>query len=183
MHFLQDPQKAYIFYPNSFLYVLPKKISNKHLMATHDYYFMFKTFFSQVNNKEIFFGENYTKTKTSPCEWCESTAAHQTAEQYSRTGKAKLQKDLRRSDRSWNTCQGFLTIPSLWSASLENRETASQGYLSIKRHSQLTRSADSFSTASSRVNGVDWEWTVRDLETIFSLIFIKFHSRTGHTTY
>ena len=81
MHFLQNPLKAYIFYSNRFLYVLPKKISNKHLLATHDYYFMFKTVFSQVNNKEFFFGENHTKTKTSPCEWCESTAAHQTAEQ------------------------------------------------------------------------------------------------------
>ena len=25
MHFLQDPLKAYIFHPNRFLYVLPKK--------------------------------------------------------------------------------------------------------------------------------------------------------------
>ena len=54
MHFLQDPLKAYIFYPNRFLYVLQIKPRNKHLLATRDYYFMFKTFFSQVNNKDFF---------------------------------------------------------------------------------------------------------------------------------
>ena len=32
---------------------------------------------------------------------------------------AKLQKDLRRSHRSWNTCQDFLMIPSLWAAAQE----------------------------------------------------------------
>ena len=54
MHFLQYPVKAFIFYPNSFIYVLPKKPRNKHSLATHDDYFMFKTFFSQVNNKGFF---------------------------------------------------------------------------------------------------------------------------------
>ena len=53
VHFLQDPLKAYIFYQNLFLYVLRKKPWNKHLLATHDYYFMFKTFFSPMNNKDF----------------------------------------------------------------------------------------------------------------------------------
>ena len=57
MHFLQDPLKAYILYLNNFIYVLPKKTRNKHLLATHDYYFLFKTFFSQVNNKGYFWGD------------------------------------------------------------------------------------------------------------------------------
>ena len=54
MHFLHDTLLAYICYPNSFLYVLPKKPGNKHLLATRDFYFMFKSFFSQVNNKGVF---------------------------------------------------------------------------------------------------------------------------------
>ena len=61
MHFLQDPLKAYIFYPIRFFYVLPKKY--KSMMATHDYYFMFKTFFSQGNNKG-FFGDPFKGRKT-----------------------------------------------------------------------------------------------------------------------
>ena len=58
MHFLQDPPKGYIFCPNSFLYALPKKprnlARNKELLATHDFYFIFKAFFSQMNNKGFF---------------------------------------------------------------------------------------------------------------------------------
>ena len=56
MHFPQDPQKDYIFHPNHFLYALPKKPRNKLLLVTRDYYFiyMFKTFFSKVNNKGFF---------------------------------------------------------------------------------------------------------------------------------
>ena len=50
---------------------------------------------------------------------CESAAEHHTAEQYYKTGRTKIQKDLTRSDRSWNTCQDFLMIPSLWAAALE----------------------------------------------------------------
>ena len=37
MHFLQVSLKANIFYPNRFLYVLPKTPRNKLLLATHDY--------------------------------------------------------------------------------------------------------------------------------------------------
>ena len=54
MHFLQDPLKAFIFYPDRFLYLLPEKSRNIYLLATHDYYFMFKTFFSLVNNKGFY---------------------------------------------------------------------------------------------------------------------------------
>ena len=53
--FSAGPLKAYIFYPNPFLYVLPKKPGYKHLLATHDDCFMFKTFFSLVNNKGFLF--------------------------------------------------------------------------------------------------------------------------------
>ena len=48
-----------------------------------------------------------------------------------------------------------------------------------------TRSADSFSTVLSRMNGVDWGWIVHDLETVnsLSLTHIQFHSPqvTPHT--
>ena len=46
MNFLQYPLKAYIFYPNRFLYVLPKTPRNKLLLAIHDYYFMIEMFLS-----------------------------------------------------------------------------------------------------------------------------------------
>ena len=54
MHFFQDPQKP-IFSTQIILFTFyRKKLRNKYLLATHDYYFMFKTFFSQVNNKGFF---------------------------------------------------------------------------------------------------------------------------------
>ena len=37
MYFLQDPLIPFIFYPNRFLFVLPKKPRNKLLLATHGY--------------------------------------------------------------------------------------------------------------------------------------------------
>ena len=43
----------------------------------------------------------------------ESAVEHHTAEQYAKTGRTKLQKKFRRSNRSRNTCQDFLMIPSL----------------------------------------------------------------------
>ena len=54
---------------------------------------------------------------------CESAAQHHTAEQYSKKGRLIIQKDHRRSDRSWNTCQNFLIIPILWAAALETERT------------------------------------------------------------
>ena len=44
---------------------------------------------------------------------CVSAAEQHTAEQYSKTGKTKLQKHLMMSNLSWNTRQDFLKIPSL----------------------------------------------------------------------
>ena len=37
MNSLKAFLKAYIFYPNRFLYVLPKRPGNEHLLATHVY--------------------------------------------------------------------------------------------------------------------------------------------------
>ena len=48
-----------------------------------------------------------------------SAAEHQTAEQYSKTGRTKPPKHLPISDLSWNTRQDFLKIPSLCEAALE----------------------------------------------------------------
>ena len=56
---------------------------------------------------------------------CESAAEHHTAEQCSKTGRTKLQKDLKKSDRSWNTWQDILMIPSLFACSTGNRVRAS----------------------------------------------------------
>ena len=95
---------------------------------------------------------------------CESAAEHHIDEQYSKTRQIKLQKDLRRNDRSWNTCQDFLMIPSLWAAALEKeRMFFSKVILASNATSNITRSADSFSTVPCRVNEVNWGWTERDL--------------------
>ena len=116
---------------------------------------------------------------------CESAAEHHTAEQHSKTGRTKLQKDLRTSDRSWNTCQDFLMIPSLRAAVLETeRRCFSNVIVATNVTPNITRSADSFSTVPSRVNGVNWGWKVCDLEThSLSLTRIQFHSPqvTAHT--
>ena len=56
MHFPQGPEKNVIFYAIHFLYVLQKKSWNKLCLRPHDTYCMFRMFFSQVNNKKIFWG-------------------------------------------------------------------------------------------------------------------------------
>ena len=61
MHFLQDSQKAYIFYAIRFLYAFQKKSRNKLCLEPHDTYVLFRTFFSQVNNKRVFFGDRSLK--------------------------------------------------------------------------------------------------------------------------
>ena len=53
---------------------------------------------------------------------CESAAEHHTAEQCSKTRKTKQQKNLRRSNRSWNTWKDFLMIPNLQAAPLETEQ-------------------------------------------------------------
>ena len=50
---------------------------------------------------------------------CVSAAEHQTAEQYSKTGRTKPRKHLLGSDLSWNMRQDFLKIPNLCEAALE----------------------------------------------------------------
>ena len=49
--FLQDPQKAYIFYAICFLYVSQKKSRNKLCLEPHDTYILFRMFFSHINIK------------------------------------------------------------------------------------------------------------------------------------
>ena len=116
---------------------------------------------------------------------CESAAEHHTAEQYYKTDRTKLQKDLRRSDRSWNTCQDFLMIPSPWAAALETeRRCFSKVILASNVTPNMIRSTDSFSTVPSRVNRDNWGWTVRDLETIIVLVLLAFSfipHRSFHT--
>ena len=46
---MQDPQKAYNFCANHFLYVLQKNSRNKLCVSPHETYFLFRMFFSQVN--------------------------------------------------------------------------------------------------------------------------------------
>ena len=56
--FLQDPQKAYIFYAIHFLYVCQKKSWNKLCLEPHDTYIFFRTFFSHENIKRFFLSSN-----------------------------------------------------------------------------------------------------------------------------
>ena len=52
--FLVHPPKAYIFYANRLLYFLQKKSRNNLCVRPHDTYVLFRTFFSQINNKSFF---------------------------------------------------------------------------------------------------------------------------------
>ena len=116
---------------------------------------------------------------------CESAAEHHTSEQYSTPGRTKLQKDLRRSDRSWNTCQDFLMIPNLWAAAVETEwRCFSNVFSASKVTPNITRSADSFRTVPSSINGFHRGWTVRDLEIMIVLSLLTFSFiRTGYTTH
>ena len=85
---------------------------------------------------------------------CVSAAEHQTAEQYSKTGKTKPRKHLPRIDLSWNTRQDFLKIPSLWEAALETeRRCFSKVIFESNVTPKTTRSSDSFSTVPPIING------------------------------
>ena len=53
--FLQEPQKAYIFYAIRFLYISQKKSLNKLCLEPHDTYVLFRTFFSHINIEQFFF--------------------------------------------------------------------------------------------------------------------------------
>ena len=86
---------------------------------------------------------------------CVSAAQHQTAEQYSKTGRTKPRKHLPRSDLSCNTRQDFLKIPSLYEAALETeRRCFSKVNFESNVTPKITRSPDSFSTVPPIANGV-----------------------------
>ena len=53
--FLQDPQKAYIFYAIRFVYISQKKSRNKLCLEPHETYILFRTFFPHVNIKWFYF--------------------------------------------------------------------------------------------------------------------------------
>ena len=95
---------------------------------------------------------------------CKSAAEHHTAEQYSKTGRTKLQKHLRSSDRSWNIFHDFLIIP------IKSRNCSS-GNSKKKVKPNITRSSDFFTIVLSRVNSV----YVRDLETIIVIVILAFN--------
>ena len=108
---------------------------------------------------------------------CVSAAEHQTAEQYSKTGRTKLRKHLPKSDLSWNTLQNFLKILSLWEAAMETeRRCFSKVILESNVTHNITRSSDSFSAVPPIVNRGDWGCIVRDLETIIVLVLLAFNS-------
>ena len=54
--FLPDSLEAYVFYANRFLYDLQKKFKNKNFLYYSYTYFLYRMFFSKVNNKTIFGG-------------------------------------------------------------------------------------------------------------------------------
>ena len=102
--------------------------------------------------------------------WCVSAAEHQTAKQYSKTGRTKPRKHLSRSDLSWNTRHDFLKIPSLCEAALETeRRCFSKVIFESNVTPKITRLSDSFSTV------VLWGCIVRDLETIIVLLLAAFN--------
>ena len=78
---------------------------------------------------------------------CVSAAEHQTAEQYSKTGRTKPRKHLPRGNLSWNTRHDFLKIPSLCEAALETeRRFFSKVIFESNVTPKITRSSHSFST-------------------------------------
>ena len=116
------------------------------------------------------------RTSRSSNQRCVSAAEHQTAEQYSKTGRTKARKYVSRSDLSWNTRQDFLKIPSLREAALETkRRCFSKVSLESDVTPNITRSLDSFSTVPPIVNGGDWGYIVRDLETIIVFVLLAFN--------
>ena len=103
-------------------------------------------------------------------------AEHQTAEQYSKTGRTKPQKHLPRIVLSWNTRQDFLKIPSLWEAALETERRCFQEVILESNVSpNITRSSDYFTTVLPIVNGGEWGYIVWDLEPITVLVLLTFN--------
>ena len=107
---------------------------------------------------------------------CVSSAEHQTAKQYSKTGRTKPQSHLPRSNISWNTRQDFLKIPGLWEAALETETRCfSKVILESNVTPNITRSSDYFSTVLPIVNGGDRGCIEQDLETIIVLVLLAFN--------
>ena len=101
---------------------------------------------------------------------CVSAAEHQTAQQYSKTGRTKPQKPLPRSYLSWNTRQDILKKQRLC-----ERRCFSNVILESNVTPNITRSSDSFSRDPPLVNGGDWACIVRDLETIIVSVLLAFN--------
>ena len=86
---------------------------------------------------------------------------------------------------SWNTRKDFHKIPSLREAALETKRRC---FLKIILESNvtanITKSWNCFSTVPSIVNGGDWGYIVRHLETIIVLVLLTFNcipQRSHHT--
>ena len=91
----------------------------------------------------------------------------------------KIPKASPRSNLSWNTCQDFLKIPSLWEAALETeRRCFSKVILKSNVTPNITRSSDSISTVLPIVNGGNWGCILNDLETI--IVLVIFIPRRSH---
>ena len=59
MHFLQGPQKTYVFYANRFLYILQKESRNKLCLEPHDTYCLFRIILKDNNTQGL--GETNAK--------------------------------------------------------------------------------------------------------------------------
>ena len=74
-----------------------------------------------------------------------------------------------------NTYLDLLTIPSLWAAAGKTERRCFSKHILVSNVTRnIKRSADSFSPVPSRVNGVNWVWTVSDLEAIIVSVLLAF---------
>ena len=111
---------------------------------------------------------------------CESAAEHHTAEQYSKTGMINCSKTISEGATDHEIPEILSHDTKPLSCSTGNKaKVLLKGHLSIKRYPNITRSADSFRTVPSWVDGVNWVLTVRDLETIIVLVLLAFRLLLG----
>ena len=82
-------------------------------------------------------------------------------------------KDLPRSNLSWNICQDFPKIPSLWNCSADRAKIRLKSHLESKVTPKVSISSDSFSTVPP-INADDWGCIVRDRETIIISVLLSF---------
>ena len=105
-----------------------------------------------------------------------SAAEHQTAEQYSKTGRTKPRKHSQEAiyhgtlTRTSSRYQVFEKL--LWKPSEDASQRSSLNQMSLRK---ITRSSDSYSTVPPIVNGGDWGCIVHDLETIIVLVLLAFN--------